>query len=303
MKKFKQSILLQTFSISELSQFSGIKPHTIRIWEQRYKGLTPMRSEGNTRFYDDNQLRRLLNIVSLQSGSKKISELCLLDDKSLFQLIEAKLIAHKAEAPDAEYFVAQLIAAGISYREDKFNRLFTEGLNQYGIRNFYCNVLHPLLIRMGLMWSCDNIIPPQEHFICNIIKQKLCSYLDSLPVLPQKQADWVLLLPQHEFHDMGLLMAHILIKQAGKKVIYLGANIPLNSFINTVIETNAKNVLVFTVHNGQEELLKEYTDQFFKETKNTNFYLTGNFSETAGFKINKKIKLLPALTDLEKLLL
>ena len=156
-----------------------------------------------------------------------------------------------------------------------------------------------MLIRLGLMWSCDNIIPPQEHFICNLLKQKLYNQVESVTSVQKENADWVLLLPQHEFHEMGLLMAHILIKKAGLKVIYLGANIPLNSFINTVTETNAKNVLVFAVHQGQEDLLKEYADLFFKETKNKNFYLTGNLTETNCFKINKRIKLLPAIADLE----
>ena len=301
MNKFKQKYLLQTFSISQLSQFSGIKPHTIRIWEQRYNALSPLRSEGNTRFYDDNQLRRLLNIVSLQNHNFKISELCAFDDKTLYDLIEEKLQGINLDV-NADYYTTQLISAGLNYREDNFDKLFTEALNVYGIKNLYINVLHPMLIRLGLMWSCDNIIPPQEHFICNLLKQKLYNQVESVTSVQKEKADWVLFLPQHEFHEMGLLMAHILIKQSGKKVIYLGANIPLNSFINTVAETGAKNVLLFAVHSGLEDSIKEYAELFFKETNNKNFYLTGNMNETAAFKINKKIKLLQTIPDLEKVI-
>ena len=292
---------MQTFSISQLSQFSGIKQHTIRIWEQRYGALTPLRTLGNTRFYDDNQLRRLLNIVSLQNSNRKISDLCVLDDGSLYKLIEEKLLSEKSDAT-AEYYIAQLIAAGISYREDKFEKLYNEALNIYKIKDLYLTVLHPLLVRLGLLWTCDNIIPPQEHFICNLLKQKLYSYVDNLPASNNEKADWVLLLPENEFHEIGLLMAHILIKQAGKKVVYLGTNIPSNSFIATVNETEAKNVLLFTVHKGQENIIKEYVDLFFEQTKNKRFYITGNVKELEIFKNTKGVNFLPAIADLEKVI-
>lgn len=290
-----------TFSISQLSQFSGIKQHTIRIWEQRYGALTPLRTLGNTRFYDDNQLRRLLNIVSLQNSNRKISDLCVLDDGSLYKLIEEKLLSEKSDAT-AEYYIAQLIAAGISYSEDKFEKLYQESLKIYNIKDLYLTVLHPLLVRLGLLWSCDNIIPPQEHFICNLLKQKLYSFIDNLPSSTNETADWVLLLPENEFHEIGLLMAHVLIKQAGKKVVYLGTNIPSNSFIATVNETEAKNVLVFTVHKGQESIIKAYAELFFEQTKNKKFYLTGNLDNLSGLKKIKGLKFLPAIADLEKII-
>ena len=290
-----------TFSISQLSQFSGIKQHTIRIWEQRYGALTPLRTLGNTRFYDDNQLRRLLNIVSLQNSNRKISDLCVLDDGSLYKLIEEKLLSEKSDAT-AEYYIAQLIAAGISYSEDKFEKLYQESLKIYNIKDLYLTVLHPLLVRLGLLWSCDNIIPPQEHFICNLLKQKLYSFIDNLPSSTNETADWVLLLPENEFHEIGLLMAHVLIKKAGKKVVYLGTNIPSNSFIATVNETEAKNVLVFTVHKGQESIIKAYAELFFEQTKNKKFYLTGNLDNLSGLKKIKGLKFLPAIADLEKII-
>ncbi len=292
---------MQTFSISQLSQFSGIKQHTIRIWEQRYGALTPLRTLGNTRFYEDNQLRRLLNIVSLQNSNRKISDLCVLDDGSLYKLIEEKLLSEKSDAT-AEYYIAQLIAAGISYSEDKFEKLYQESLKIYNIKDLYLTVLHPLLVRLGLLWSCDNIIPPQEHFICNLLKQKLYSFIDNLPSSTNETADWVLLLPENEFHEIGLLMAHVLIKQAGKKVVYLGTNIPSNSFIATVNETEAKNVLVFTVHKGQESIIKAYAELFFEQTKNKKFYLTGNLDNLSGLKKIKGLKFLPAIADLEKII-
>lgn len=293
---------MQTFSISQLSRFSGIKQHTIRIWEQRYNALVPYRSEGNTRFYDDSQLRRLLNIVSLQNSNYKISELCALNDKSLFKLIEEKIFSQNTGAEKENYFIAQLIAAGISYREDRFDSLFKEALEIYGIKELYNKILYPLLFRLGLLWNCDNIIPPQEHFICNLLKQKLYSFIENLPIVKKENTDWVLLLPENEFHEIGLLMAYYILKEAKKKVVYLGANVPIKSFINSVKETGAANILIFAVHNGQEEIVNDYADLVFKGTKNIQFFLSCKKNEEADFKIKKGINFLHTPLDLEKVI-
>lgn len=292
---------MQTFTISQLSQFSGIKQPTIRIWEQRYGALSPLRTQGNTRYYDNNQLRRLLNIVSLQNSGGKISDLCALDDTSLYKLIETKLQSKKF-SDKAELYITQLIAAGINYNEVKFNQLFTDVIKRYGIKESYLKVLHPLLDRLGLLWNCDNIIPPQEHFICNLLKQKFYTYIDQLPAIKKAAVDWVILLPENEFHEMGLLMAYILLKKEGKKVIYLGANIPVHSFIASINETGAKNVMLFTVHSGQENIIKQYATLFCEQTKNKQLYVAGNKTAFDDVKGIKAIKFLSSISDLEKII-
>ena len=103
---------MNLFSISQLAQFSGIKPHTIRIWEQRYDALKPSRSEGNTRYYDGSQLRRLLNIVSLMDHGLKVSQLCSMSDENLFLLIQNSGNSQTSES--SEYYISQLISAGMS---------------------------------------------------------------------------------------------------------------------------------------------------------------------------------------------
>ena len=116
---------MNLFSISDLQQFSGIKAHTIRVWEQRYNGLNPTRSEGNTRYYDNLQLRRLLNIVSLLESDYKISELCSMTDQMLFKLLEQQLKDTDIKEGTNEYFVAQLIAAATCFDEIHFEKIFS----------------------------------------------------------------------------------------------------------------------------------------------------------------------------------
>jgi hypothetical protein len=240
---------MNNFSISQLQQFSGIKAHTIRIWEQRYNALTPNRSEGNTRYYDDSQLRRLLNIVSLMDSEYKVSELCLMPDEKLFNLIKSKLVSNSVEASSAAYFVSQLIAAGMCYDVAAFEKIFSTSIKKFGIRDTYIKVIYPLLDRIGLMWSCDTMPPAQEHFISNIIRQKLFSAIDELPPAKSLKDTWLLFLPENEFHEIGLLFSYYVIRNAGKRVVYLGSNLPLDTLISAAKDINPSNLLFFLVHN------------------------------------------------------
>src|SRR5215207_7302876 len=124
---------MDSFTISQLSRFSGIKPHTIRIWEQRYDAFKPTRSEGNTRYYNSVQLRRLLNIVSLSHFGYKISELCSLPDKEIFKRI-TKVHDKTVTGNFDEYYISQLIAAGIGYDEIYFEKIFSHSLLSYGMK-------------------------------------------------------------------------------------------------------------------------------------------------------------------------
>ncbi len=124
---------MDKFSISQGAQFSGIKPHNIRMWEQRYDVLNPHRSKGNTRYYSGNQLRRLLNIASLMQTGYKISELCAMNDERLFSLIKS----FKSDKPINgvnKYFISQLIGSGMCYDESHFEKIFSHCLLQYGMK-------------------------------------------------------------------------------------------------------------------------------------------------------------------------
>lgn len=124
---------MDLFSISKLAQFSGIKPHTIRIWEQRYNALKPNRSEGNTRYYDNSQMKRLLNIVSLLESDYKVSELCAMSDSRLSGLLQ-KLRYNAAGNDHYEYFIVQLITAGMSYDETYFEKILSHCVLQLGVK-------------------------------------------------------------------------------------------------------------------------------------------------------------------------
>lgn len=288
---------MDQFSISQLAQFSGIKPHTIRMWEQRYNALQPQRSEGNTRYYNSAQLRRLLNIVSLIDGDYKVSELCSMSDKKLYDLIVDIQTTPVANELD-EYFVSQLIAAGMSYNELYFDKTFSHCLLKYGMKDTYIKVIYPMLVRVGLMWSGDCLRPAHEHYISNLVRQKLFTAIDSLPPANSPEDAWLLFLPENEFHEVGLLFAHYLIRSFGKKVICLGSNVPFDSLSTAVKETSAANLLLFLVRTDSTGNIQEYLDELSSKFSRKNIFVSSQKKVSDLLKKQKRISFLNSVEDL-----
>ncbi len=291
---------MNLFSISDLQKFSGIKAHTIRVWEQRYNALSPTRSDGNTRYYDTTQLRRLLNIVSLMESDYKISELCFMTDEMLFKLLEEKQKSILLGEGANEYFISQLIAAATTFDEAHFEKIFSNCLLRLGMRNTYLSVIYPLLNRIGIMWSAGTMSPAYEHFSCNIIKQKLFSAIDSLPPAKSSRNSWLLFLPENEFHEIGLLFSHYLIRQAGKKVIYLGSNVPFDTLIEAVDKTIPGHLLFFLVHHDTLENSQGYINSLKNHFVKVKIHLTGNEKLISQLKIGKECHWIRSVGDLEK---
>lgn len=289
---------MNSFSISQLAQYSGIKPHTIRIWEQRYNALKPERSEGNTRYYDNDQLRRLLNIVSLMDSDYKVSELCSMTDDKLFSLVSEP--DRKADIFD--YYVSQLIAAGMSYDEKYFDDLFQQCLSKFQIKDTYKNVIYPLLDRVGLMWSKNKMPSAQEHFISNIIRKKLLYSIASLPAVQSPSQTWILFLPEDEFHEIGLLFADVLIRQAGHKVIYLGSSVSAESVLEVAKELSPSYLLLFMVHYEMPGKPEELLNQLEKGFTGKKICLAGNHKLISEMKLSEKIYWLRDIETLENII-
>ena len=293
---------MNLFSISQLAQFSGIKAHTIRIWEQRYDALKPQRSEGNTRYYDNNQLMRLLNIVSLMDEGYKVAELCRLSDEELVQRLKG-LETHNDPRNPEEYYVSQLIAAGMNYDEWHFEKVFSHCLLRMGMKQTYQKVLYPMISRMGLMWTQTEFMPSHEHFISNIIRQKFFTALDSLPPVVEEDKRWLLFLPENEFHELGLLHAHYLIRASDRKSYYLGANLPLTSLISAVEQINPDNLLLFMVHNETQERAQAYLDDLRNLFPDKSIYVSGKSDLLENLSFHSRTHWLEGPENLEQALI
>ncbi len=292
---------MNKFTISQLQEYSGIKAHTIRIWEQRYNALTPNRSEGNTRSYDNEQLRRLLNIVSLLDKKHKISHLCALSDNELADLIEDEYSHSNEEDDNISLYVNQLLSSAFDFDETKFEKIFATCILRFGLKNTYSQVLYPTLKRLGVFWSKDAVLPAHEHFITNLIKQKILTAIDSFDPPTDKKAPWLLFLPEDEFHEMGLLMAYFLLRHEGHKVIYLGANIPISTLGDTIELVKPKNVLSFFVGKKDDDKNMEIIKELSSLNPKISFNLACQ-SNTSNLPSKKNINLVFSITDFETIL-
>ncbi|MFA5244066.1 MAG: MerR family transcriptional regulator [Pedobacter sp.] len=290
---------MNLFSISQLSQFSGIKAHTIRIWEQRYNALNPQRSEGNTRYYNDRQLCRLLNIVSMMKSGYKVSSLGVLTDEELFKLVRnSSFESHN----DNEYFISQLISAGINYDDNYFNDIFSQSLANSGLKGTYINVILPLLNRLGLMWSANLLSPANEHFISNIIRQKLLAAIDSIRLPDSESKRWLLFLPENEFHEIALLFAHFIIRINGGKVIYLGSDVPIASVMSAIEDVKPDNLLMFLIHLDSTDLIQGQINVINAYFNGQKFYVAGHHNLISNLKLSDKTEYLQSISSLENIL-
>jgi methanogenic corrinoid protein MtbC1 len=202
-----------------------------------------------------------------------------------------------------EYFIAQLLTASITYDEAHFEKVFSQCLLGRGLKETYNQVIYPLLNRIGLMWTKDTIVPAQEHFISNLIRQKLFSALDSLPPAKTNAETWLLFLPENEHHDMGLLFANYLIRSAGKKVFYLGDNVPFSSLESAVKDTKAQNMLLLLVHYDFVKDTQDYIDQLSHNFSSKNIFIAGNQKLISKLSLGSKLHWLKSIEELNTLLL
>ncbi len=291
------------YTIADLEKLSGIKAHTIRIWEQRYNALKPMRTPGNTRYYDDTQLRKLLNVVSLSKQGKKVSELFAISDEELNDLLNQQIENSKPDNSRFEYFISQMIIAGLSYNEVEFEKHFSACLVRYGMKNTYMNIIQPMLFRVGLIWSKDELCPSQEHFLSNLIRQKILASIDGLPLPTNVKKCWLLYLPEGEYHETGLMFSNYVIRNAGQKTIYLGSNVPLNFIPPAINDTDPTNLLLFLTKNRPVPEVQQYLNELAKLSKNASIHIAGNSKLIEQLKLEKNVSWMQSVEKLEQQLM
>ena len=290
------------YSIADLEQLSGIQAHTIRMWEQRYNAVTPQRSAGNTRFYDDEQLVKLLNIVSINQKGLKISKICALSQQEIHDLIEEDIQATVSKSQQFEFYITQLLSYGMSYNEFAFDELLSKCIKENTLTQTYTAVIYPMLVRLGLMWRKDSICAAQEHFLTNIIRQKICAATNDLPVAGQAKNAWLLFLPQEEEHEIGILFANYLLRKAGKRVIYLGTRVPLASVKQVIENSKVDNLMLFMVQQKLADHAQNYLEELSSLVKSCDIHLAGSSELIKGLQLPKNVKWLKGINEFESLI-
>jgi len=214
---------MNAFTIKDLENLTGIKAHTIRIWEQRYTFLKPQRSDTNIRYYSSHELKTVLNIALLNKYGFKISHIGKMNE---IQMKEKILSLSHAQAQQ-ERIVNELIQNMVDLNIEDFELVLDKYIQSKGVERTITQIIFPFLERIGILWLTNHINPAQEHLVTNIIRQKLIVGIEGANSHFTVNKTLLLFLPEGEHHELGLLFMYYLLKSRGIKVLYIGANAPL----------------------------------------------------------------------------
>jgi DNA-binding transcriptional MerR regulator len=286
------------YSIKDLEKLSGIKAHTIRIWEKRYQLITPERTCTNIRLYSDNDLKRILNISILNRHGLKISHIANLSEAELRDKIV--LLSQNTLLKDDQ--IENLVVAMIDLDEQRFEKNLSASILKIGFEETFHRVVYPLLDKVGMLWQSGTINPAHEHFLTNLIRQKLIVAIDGVmqPPSPTKKI-FVLFLPEGELHEIGLLYYYYLIKKKGHKVLYLGSSVPLPD-VAEIIRSISPDILVsFFVANLDNKRYSEYL-KVFGEFPVQKIYLSGMRARNSNEKLPDNVTVISSPPEFNQML-
>ncbi len=260
------------YSIRELEALSGVKAHTIRVWEKRYGLIDPLRTSGNIRTYNDRDLRRLLNISILYRKGLKISRIARMSEEEL----NRKVNDHFNGAQDPGNIIDKLVDEMIRMDEEAFEQTFQQSLFERGFESTITRIIYPFFEKIGILWLTGTIHPAQEHFISNLLRQKMIVAINDLHVVPSfNQKHFLLYLPEEEHHELGLLFYSYLIKKHGHHVLYMGQGVGLNELTAVASQKPVDYILTILSANIETQKLRSYTEGLSKACIRQKIYLTG----------------------------
>ena len=276
---------MNAFTIKDLENLTGIKAHTIRIWEQRYSFLKPMRTETNIRYYNNEELKKILNISLLNKYGYKISHIDRMTDAD----INNKIMLLNNVNAQQERIINELIQSMIDMELEKFEEILDDYIKGRGIEKTINQIIFPFMERIGVLWMAGHINPAQEHLVSNIVRQKIVVGIDSIVSHVYQDKTGLLFLPEGEYHELGLLFVHYLFKCRGIKVIYLGANIPVSDieYVMKVKKPDFMYTHLTTVSHGFS--FDRFLAQASKKFDNVPMVISGRLALTYEKKIPSKI--------------
>ena len=283
------------YSIRDLEHLSGIKAHTLRIWEQRYNFIEPRRSDTNIRYYTDEDLKLILNVSLLKDNGFRISKIAEMSEREMQEEV-LKLTEKHLRHPDQ---IHALTIAMVDMDEERFEKILNTCILQMGFERTIINVVYPFLSRIGVLWQTGNVNPANEHFITALIRQKIIVAIDGQSHNINKDSKTVLLfLPEKELHEISLLFSSYLLKTRGFKVIYLGQNMPLEDLrvVRTLHEPHFVITVITTSPDADE--VQEYIFKLADMFENSKLLLSGYQVIGQDLEIRENTILMPNLQNL-----
>ncbi|MFN3380383.1 MAG: MerR family transcriptional regulator [Runella zeae] len=290
---------MSSYSIRDLEQLSGIKAHTIRIWEQRYNIIQPKRTDTNIRTYDDQDLKLILNISLLKDHGYKISEISKL---SLEEITNEVLVIsdQKLNYPDQ---IHALTISMIDLDEERFEKIISTNFLRFGFENTMTNIIYPFLSRIGTLWMTGSIGPAQEHFMTNLIRQKIIVAIDSQVIKYRPDSKkFMLFLPEGELHEIGLLFASYIIRSHNHRVVYLGQTLPFTELM-FAYDVHKPDFIFSTITSvPSNDEVQPYVDRLCKQFPDSKILLTGYQVIGQDIEIQSNATIINKTSDLVDLL-
>ena len=272
---------MHSFTIKDLENLSGIKAHTIRIWEQRYSFLKPCRTGTNIRYYSNEELKKLLNVALLNKFGFKISHI----DKMNESEIKSKILSLNQLEAQQERIVNALIQNMVDINLENFEDILDNFIMATGIERTISQIIFPYLKKIGILWLTNHINPAQEHLVTNIIRQKLIVGIESIKTNIRTNKTVLLFLPEGEYHELGLLFMNYLLKSKGVNTIYLGSSIPLNDVEYVAKLKKPDYLYAHLTSMGYKFNFDKFIDIISKKFSGTPVIISGQLTHTYEKKI------------------
>jgi len=284
---------MNSFTIKDLESLSGIKAHTIRIWEQRYSFLKPQRTDTNIRVYSCDELKTLLNVSLLNKYGFKISHIDKMNDDEISQ----KLVSLTDAQAQQEKMVNDLIGNMIDMEVDQLEGSLDKYIRAKGIERTIHHLIFPFLERIGILWQTNHINPAQEHLVTNVIRQKLIVGIENASPLIVTNKTILLFLPEGEHHELGLLYMYYLLKGKGARVLYLGANVPGKDVVY-VAQTKRPHYLYSHITCVPGNLkIEKYLNHLREQVPNISFIVSGQLAQNQQKHLSNGIQLKRSMSE------
>jgi DNA-binding transcriptional MerR regulator len=263
------------YSIKDLENYTEIKAHTIRIWEQRYNLLKPKRTDSNIRYYSHEDLKKILNINLLYLNGLKISKIAQLSSEEITAKAK-KIVMENSVSGNKE--VDQLLIAITSMDADEIRRLLSNYEEEFSLRELYTNVLIPLLVKMGELWQTNSISIAHEHHFSNILRDFYILKINNYVQEKKNGKSVILFLPEHEDHELSLLYFQYLLKEAGFRCIYLGKNVPLKDLEASIKQVKPDILLTNLITRIKEKDIKKYLQELVERSLGAEIRIAGSYT-------------------------
>jgi methanogenic corrinoid protein MtbC1 len=289
---------MASYSIKELEHLSGIKAHTIRIWEQRYQIICPERTSTNIRSYSDEDLKKIINVSLLNQHGFKISRIAKMSkeeiSKSIFELTDSET--------EKAIHIDLLVVSMIDMEESEFEKITNNLIKKIGFERTITEVIYPFLEKIGILWQTGNITPAHEHFISNLIRQKIIASIAALPIPSKKSKKVVLFLPEGELHEIGLLFFNYVARVNGFRTYYLGQSVPYED-LKVIHEVHKPDILITSFTSSPPvKNFEGYVQKLSKDFAASTILASGHLLRNTAFQIPKNVKPFYKATELGALL-